>query len=76
MIANQKDRESEREVGNDKAEKFKQIKELDYFAETSAKTGDNVKETFTAIGKMLYQKNIEKILNKKKKRGAGGSLKP
>ena len=44
----------EREVGLDKAEKFKQIKNLDYFAETSAKTGDNVKETFIAVGKMLY----------------------
>ena len=54
LIANQKDRELEREVGLDKAEKFKQIKNLDYFAETSAKTGDNVKETFISVGKMLY----------------------
>ena len=38
------------------AEKFKQIKDLDYFSETSAKTGSNVKESFVAVAKMLYQK--------------------
>lgn len=56
MIGNQKDKEAEREVGFDKAEKFKQIKELDYFAETSAKTGQNVNESFISAAKMLYQK--------------------
>jgi GTPase SAR1 family protein len=48
------------------AEKFKQIKDLDYFAETSAKTGTNVNESFIAIAKMLYQKEIKKILSMKK----------
>jgi GTPase SAR1 family protein len=58
LIGNQKDNENQREVGIDKAEKFKQIKELDFFAETSAKTGENVTETFVNIAKLLYQKNI------------------
>ena len=66
LIGNQKDKEAEREVGFDKAEKFKQIKELDYFAETSAKTGQNVNESFISAAKMLYQKQIKKILNSKK----------
>jgi Ras-related protein Rab-14 len=66
LIGNQKDKELEREVGFDKAEKFKQIKELDYFAETSAKTGQNVNESFISAAKMLYQKQIKKILNSKK----------
>ena len=44
----------EREVGLDKAEKLKQIKDMDFFAETSAKTGANVKETFINVGKLLY----------------------
>ena len=50
----------------DKAEKFKVIKQLDSFEETSAKTGDNVKETFLSIAKMLYKKNITKILSSKR----------
>ena len=69
LIGNQKDREQEREVGLDKAEKFQQIKSMNYFAETSAKTGDNVQETFINVGKMLYQKHIKKILTSG--RGAG-----
>lgn len=56
LIGNQKDKEAEREVGYDKAEKFMQIKELDYFAETSAKTGHGVNESFISAAKMLYQK--------------------
>ena len=54
LIGNKKDCEDKREVGLDKAEKFKHIKNLDYFTETSAKTGENVKETFLSIAKMLY----------------------
>ena len=66
LIGNKKDCENEREVGLDKAEKFKVIKQLDAFTETSAKTGENVKETFLSIAKMLYQKNIHKILSSKR----------
>ena len=66
LIGNKKDCENEREVGLDKAEKFKQIKNLDHFAETSAKTGENVKEAFITVAKMLYQKNIAKILSTKR----------
>lgn len=48
------------------AEKFKSIKNMDFFAETSAKTGENVTETFVNIAKLLYQKNITKILSNKR----------
>ena len=54
LIGNKKDCENEREVGLDKADKFKMIKNLDLFQETSAKTGENVKETFVSVAKMLY----------------------
>ena len=43
------------------AEKLKQIKDMDYFAEASAKTGENVKTTFINVGKMLYQKHIKNL---------------
>ena len=39
---------------------------MDFFAETSAKTGANVKETFINVGKLLYQKHIKNILSSKK----------
>ena len=39
---------------------------MDFFAEASAKTGENVKNTFINVGKMLYQKHIKKILSTKK----------
>jgi hypothetical protein len=39
---------------------------MDFFAEASAKTGDNVKTTFMNVGKMLYQKHIKKILSSRK----------
>ena len=79
LVGNKKDCENEREVGLDKAEKFKHIKQLDYFTETSAKTGENVKDTFLNIAKMLYQKNIQKILSSKRdlsKKGKKLSKKP
>ena len=63
LIGNQKDKENEREVGFDMAEKFKEIKELDYFAETSAKTGQGVNESFITAAKILYQRQIKKILS-------------
>ena len=75
LIGNKKDCENEREVGLDKAEKFKQIKNLDHFSETSAKTGENVKETFITVAKMLYQKNIQKILSTKRDHSKKGGKK-
>lgn len=66
LVGNQSDREDQREVGLDKAEQFKRIKALDYNTETSAKTGNNVTNTFTNVAKMLYQKNISKILSAKR----------
>ena len=75
LVGNKKDCENEREVGLDKAEKFKHIKGLDYFTETSAKTGENVQETFLTIAKMLYQKNINKILNNKRDHSKKGAKK-
>lgn len=54
LIGNKKDCEDQREVDLDKAEKFRDIKGIDMFNETSAKTGENVKDTFLSIAKMLF----------------------
>lgn len=62
LVGNQKDRETEREVATEKGEKFKKDKNLDYFIETSAKTNENVEQTFITAAKMLYKKHQQKIL--------------
>lgn len=40
-------------------------KNLDYFLETSAKTGENVENAFIMAAKMLYKRHKEKIMKAK-----------
>jgi GTPase SAR1 family protein len=76
LVGNQCDRESEREVSREKAEKFKKERGIDYFIETSAKTNENVEKLFMMAGKMLFKKyqkrikqNKENLRNKRNSRG-------
>lgn len=55
------DRDSEREVSYEQGEKFRREKGIEFFIETSAKTNQNVQETFVVAAKMLYKKHQEKI---------------
>ena len=65
LVGNQKDRESEREVSYEKAQKFAKDKGIDYFVEASAKTSENVEKSFIMMAKMLYKKHQEKIRKSK-----------
>ena len=67
LIGNKSDLEDIREVDKEKAQKLKDEYDLDYFIETSAKTGKNAQEIFIQAAKVLYKdyneykkkKNIE-----------------
>ena len=61
LVANKKDREQDREVSTEKGEQFARENGIDLFFETSAKSGDNVEETFITSAKMLLRKHYRKI---------------
>ena len=57
-------------ISKEKGEKYKEELGLDYFIETSAKTGMNAQEIFIEAAKILYDdyilyKNEKKIKDKK-----------
>lgn len=73
MIGNKADLEEERKIPKEKAENFKNDYELDFFMETSAKTGINAQELFTEAAKLLFRDYCK--YNKIKIKKEGESLK-
>jgi len=63
LIATQCDKPtSQREVTFEEGDTFAKDKgDIEFFIETSAKTGHNVQDTFLTIARVLYLKNKEKI---------------
>lgn len=55
LVGTQNDKVNERKVSLEMAYKVCKERELSYFMETSAKTGENVDEMFCQLGKMLYK---------------------
>ena len=58
LIGNKADLEEERVINKEQAEKYKEEYDLDYFIETSAKTGMNAQEIFIEAAKTLYNDYI------------------
>ena len=54
LIGNKADLEENRVIHKEQAEKYKEEYDLDYFIETSAKTGMNAQEIFIEAAKTLY----------------------
>ena len=54
LIGNKSDLEDKRAITKEEAEKFKEEYELDFFMETSAKSGINTTELFAKAAKVLY----------------------
>ena len=54
LIGNKTDLEDNRVITKEMAEKFKNDYEIDFFMETSAKTGFNTQELFVKAAKVLY----------------------
>ena len=65
LIGNKADLEEKRVINKDEAEKYKNDYDLDYFIETSAKTGMNAQEIFVQAAKVLYDDYI--LYNNEKK---------
>lgn len=61
LVGTQLDLESERQVSLEDALFFQQIRKIDYFIETSAKTGENAIKTFTAAAMILFKRNLQRI---------------
>ena len=58
LIGNKQDLESKRQVDKQKAEQFKKEQNLNFFEETSAKTGFNAKNVFIEAAKVLYEEHL------------------
>ena len=75
LIGNKADLAEERVISKEMAEKIKEDYELDYFMETSAKTGLNIQELFVKAAKVLFEdysdykkekRHRKKIVNQEK----------
>ena len=55
LIGNKADLAEERVISKEMAEKIKEDYEIDYFMETSAKTGLNIQELFVKAAKVLFE---------------------
>ena len=62
LVGNKSDLENERVVSKEDGEKFKELKNLDKFIETSAKTGENARNVLLEAAKLLY-KDYLKVKN-------------
>ena len=60
LIGNKTDLEEERKVMKEQAEQFVSDNKIDYFIETSAKTGFNATTAFMEAAKCLYTKHLRR----------------
>ena len=61
LVGNKKDMEDQREVSQDRVEKFKRDRNIQFHFETSAKTGENIENLFIFASKILYYNFKDKI---------------
>ena len=67
LIGNKSDLEEERKVSKEEANIFKEENGINFFSETSAKSGINAKEVFIEAAKLLYIEHLKYKENKRKK---------
>ena len=68
LIGNKTDLEEYRIIKTEQAKQYSETYGLDYFAESSAKTGMNVQEIFIQAAKLLYKDFLEYNIDKKQKK--------
>ena len=72
LIGNKTDKEDVRKVPRDVAENYAKDNSIDYFSETSAKTGFNAKNVFLEAAKCLYIEHL-KYKDRSSRPGSFGS---
>lgn len=71
LVGNKSDKESEVEVKRDEVEELLKINSDFVYFETSAKSGDNIKELFDNIGRRIYEDFKTSGYDLKEKRNSG-----
>ncbi len=61
LVGNQKDREGDREVSYEQGQRFAKENNINFFMEASAKSNENVEQTFIVAAKMLYKIHLSRI---------------
>ena len=64
LVGNKADLEEERKITREQGDKYKLDQHLDYFMETSAKTGQNARNVLIEAAKMLYNDFVKFDENK------------
>ena len=59
LVGNKADLEDKRQVSKERAEEFCKSHKIQFFLETSAKTGLNARNVFIEASKLLFQKHLE-----------------
>ncbi len=67
LVGNKNDLSNKRAVKEDEVQKLIKEYDIDYYIETSAKTGENVEKLFVEASKILYKEYMEITKNQKKK---------
>ena len=70
LIGNKSDLEDQRKINADQAKKFTEQYDIDFFMESSAKTGMNVQDIFVQAAKLLYKDYMDYSNEKKNKKDA------
>ena len=65
LLGNKKDLVNERKIKCEKGKNISKLENFDYFTECSAKTNENIMEMFHEFYKKVYEKNKEKIIEKR-----------
>lgn len=61
LVGNKSDLDIMREVQLDSVLEFKELNNIQYFTETSAKTGKNIEQLFADCAKFIYLKYKDKM---------------
>ena len=67
LVGNKNDLSNKRAVKEDEVQKLIKEYDIDYYIETSAKTGENVEKLFVEASKILYKEYMDITKNQKKK---------
>ena len=59
LIGNKSDLTDNRQITEEEGKEFARVNDINYFFETSALTGENIKDMFIQIGKILYVSAVE-----------------